>query len=146
MTKIANESSYIPVPGQKTAPKDLIAHSYLLRITPIACSCGAMHSNLETFKVYIHPTLTRTTGMRHLVPITEAKADLPIGHTTLLPRSVAFCPSCVNTLSNNEVPLPKLMTDESWAAALKAEAKRMVQAPSTPKPVVKAKSASEIDF
>lgn len=142
---IDETTKYEPPAAQgKALPKDMMAHSYLLRVTPILCTCGSQHQNIETFKVYVHPSLTRSTGLRDLRPVTEAQADLPIGHTILQPRRVAFCPSCVNIDRPGDVPLPAPITDAAWARAIKASQQppKAVSTVSTPKP----QTAADIDF
>lgn len=127
-------------PITESESKELLLDSYVMYINNHHCAaCGALERFSQCFEVWVHPTKTRTTGLRDLRPISGRLKDLPLAVLAANEKVVPICYKCSWTHQNRGKPTvaqPPL-SREAWAETLKRK-----YAPTPNEPKIATRSAA----
>jgi hypothetical protein len=105
----------------ETESVEMVHDSYLMHIHNVHCTrCRGGERYTDLYEVWIHPTKTRTTGLKQLRKYTGALKDMHVAYVELPISFIPICSDCVATYKSatDKTPLREADT-ASWAETLK---------------------------
>jgi hypothetical protein len=100
---------------------ELQLDSYVMHIHNTHCArCDSGERYGAMWEVWTHPTKTRTSGFRQLVPHVGPLRDLPIAYIEMAEETIFVCSDCINTYASHSAPAPvQVVSPAAWAETLK---------------------------
>lgn len=99
---------------------EMVIDSYVVHRSTQSCkTCLSVECYSTIFEVWVHPTKTRTTGVRSLKLSVGELKNLPIAIVDLPERAVPTCYDCVETYApHGSTPIPPA-SRLAWEETLK---------------------------